>query len=128
MRLTDKQKAEVATDYAAGKSKTEIARKFGVSDVAISKILKKLQSSEKFGKFGQSSETVKTQSEIRREIIDKATNALYGKDYDKLPPEFLLKIIERLSLLEQGTKAADEVRIIIERNVVDLTSDDPDNV
>ena len=37
-RLTDKEKAEVITDYASGKGKTEIAQKFKLSVTAISKI------------------------------------------------------------------------------------------
>ena len=44
-RLTDKQRAEVVTDYASGKTKSEIARKFKVSPNAISKILNKFKSS-----------------------------------------------------------------------------------
>jgi len=39
MRLTDKQKAEVITDFTAGKTKTDIAQKFNISITAVSKIL-----------------------------------------------------------------------------------------
>ena len=90
MRLTDKQKAEVVTDFAAGKSKTDIARKFGISDVAVSKILKKYQSSEKVRKSSESSvtQTKRDQAEIRRGIIEKATLALERKDYESLAREW----------------------------------------
>ena len=44
--LTDKQRAEVITDFAGGKTKSDIARKFNVSPNAISKILNKYKSSK----------------------------------------------------------------------------------
>ena len=46
-RLTDKQRAEVVTDYASGKTKSEIARKFKVSPNAISKILSEEKNGQK---------------------------------------------------------------------------------
>ena len=97
-RLTELEKAEVITDFTAGKTKTEIAKKFSVSITAISKILGNTKSLEKVKKSSKSSK------ELRREIINKATNSLYAKDFNELPPEVLLKIIERLSLLEPEEK------------------------
>lgn len=94
MRLTDKQKREVITDYASGKNITDIAKKFQVSHTAISKILKNAPS------FKVDEKVSKSSKELRKEIINKATNALYGKDFEKLAPDTLLKIIERLSILE----------------------------
>ena len=94
MRLIDEQKREVITDYASGKTITEIAKKFQVSHTAISKILKNAQS------FKVDEKVSKSSKELRKEIINKATNALYGKDFEKLAPDTLLKIIERLSILE----------------------------
>lgn len=93
-KLTEQQKVEVITDFTAGKSKTSIAKKFNVSITAISKILGNTKSLEKVKKSSKSSK------ELRREIICKATNSLYTKNFDELPPDVLLKIIERLSLLE----------------------------
>lgn len=93
-KLASKQKAEVITDFASGKTKSEIAKKFNVSITAISKILKNEKSLEEVQKSSKSSK------ELRAEIKDKATLALYEKDFDKLAPETLLKIIERLSILD----------------------------
>ena len=93
-RLTEKEKVEVITDFTAGKTKTAIAKKFNVSITAISKILGNTKSLEKVKNSSKSSK------ELRREIINKATNSLYAKDFNELHPEVLLKIIERLSLLE----------------------------
>lgn len=108
-RLTDKEKAEVITDFAAGKSKTEIARKFGCSDTAISKILRSSKSLEKV-----ETKLSKSQKELRREIIRKATEALYGKDFEELCPETLLKVIERLSILEGDNAEQDnEIRVTL---------------
>ena len=130
MRLTDRQKAEVVTDFAAGKSQNEIAKKFKVSQAAISKIL---NNRESYGKVIESyidkapEEVAKLREEIQEEIIDRATNALYYKDYAELGAETLLKIIERMTLIREATKKkgdSNEVRIVIERNVVDLTKDD----
>lgn len=50
-RLTDKERAEVVSDYASGKTKSEIARKFKVSPNAISKILSNFKSSKIEKKF-----------------------------------------------------------------------------
>lgn len=93
-KLASKQKAEVITDFASGKTKSEIAKKFNVSITAISKILKNEKSLEEVQKSSKSSK------ELRTEIKEKATLALYEKDFDKLAPETLLKIIERLSILD----------------------------
>lgn len=91
MRLTDKEKAAIVHEFAAGKNKTEIAKKFGVSDTAVSKILQKYQSSkslESLTKFEGSSEKVrKKRKEIRTEIIDSAYEALAEKNYEKLSAE-----------------------------------------
>lgn len=108
MRLTDKQKAEVITDFAAGKNKSDIAKKFNISITAVSKILKNTESLERAKKFSKSS------VEIRREIISRATNALYNKDFDGLPSETLLKIIERLSILDDGKSEDKENKAVVE--------------
>lgn len=108
-RLTDKEKAEVVADFLAGISKSDIAKKFQVSHTAISKILSKVES------FNSDEKVSKSCKELRKEIITKATNALYVKDFDKLAPDTLLKIIERLSLLEPETKHEDEsIKVILE--------------
>lgn len=120
-RLTDKQKSNVITEYVSGKSQSEIARKFKVSPTAISKILKNAESLK-------SGELSLNQKELGTAIISKATKSLYLQDFNKMQPETLLKIIERLSLLykddntsENGSKG--ELKIIVEKKVVDLTKD-----
>lgn len=100
-KLTDKQKREVITDYASGKTKTYISEKFNISITAVSKILKNEKSLEKFNSKPKSLDNENpTQSDIRKGIIKRAYNELYIKDFSKLSPETLLKIVERLSILE----------------------------
>lgn len=111
-RLNPKQKSEILTDYVSGKSQSEIARKFKVSATTISKILKTAESLKNSNKS-------LNREQLGNSIIEKATVALYGKDFNVMHPETLLKIIERLSLLynaengtQNGTKgAANFVRI-----------------
>ena len=119
-RLTERQKAEVITDFAAGKSKTDISQKFKISITAVSKILNNQKSLESAKKFTKSS------AELRKDIIDKATIALYGKDFEDLPSETLLKIIERLSILESNSVIGSEndLKIVVEKKIVDLTKKD----
>lgn len=127
-RLTDKERAEVSMDYASGKRKSEIAKKFKISPTAISKILEKYKSS-KIGKKVQSKSS-KTQRELRQDIIAKATEGLYYKvteEPENLPAETLLKIIERLSLIDNNNKDGSELKIIVEKKIVDLTAKDGDN-
>lgn len=96
MRLSTAQKQEIVTDFASGKSKSEIARKFNVSITAISKIL---NNSEVRDKFNTQLNKFKSNKEYAKEIISTAYNSLLSKNFDKLSAETLLKIIERLSLL-----------------------------
>ena len=98
-RLNPKQKSEILTDYVSGKSQSEIARKFKVSATTISKILKNAESLKNSNKS-------LNREQLGNSIIEKATVALHGKDFNDMHPETLLKIIERLSLLykdENGT-------------------------
>lgn len=117
MRLTDKQKAEVIRDYACGKSQTEIAKKLKISDAAVSKILKaeKVKLSEK--KLNPKLKLNKTQKEMSDEIVEKATVALLEKNYEKMSPETLVKIIERMTFIYKDEKneepiTAIEVRVV----------------
>lgn len=124
-RLTDKEKAEVLTDYAAGKTQEQIAKKFNISKMAVSKTLKTAKSLQNEKKFTR---TNKTQSELRQDIISTATEMLYTRVQDTdnpIAPETLLKIIERLSLLEDGKKDnTGELKIIVEKQIVDLSKKD----
>lgn len=120
-KLTDKQKKEIITEYVSGKSQNEIAKKFQVSHTAISKILK----DEKSFKNGEKSFNA---TELRNAIIEKASNALYGSDFNKMHPETLLKIIDRLSLLQDKVSPdkienGAQLKIVVEKKVIDLTKD-----
>lgn len=122
MRLTDREKQEIITEYATGKSKSAIARKFNCSVPAVSKILTKFKDNESLTKLKDSLNNEES-SVIRGKIIRKATESLYFKDYDSMQPEVLLKIIERLSLLDKEleTTETNELKLIIEKKVVDLS-------
>lgn len=126
-RLTDKEKAEVIADYASGLSKTDIAQKFKVSVTAISKILSNPKSLKNEKKLSEKS--LKSQRELRQDIISKATDALYSKDYDELPAETLLKIIERLSMLDKDTPTSDpqdELKAIVDK-IKEVTAEEVQN-
>jgi transposase len=113
--LTEKQRTEVVTDYAAGKSKTEIARKFGISDTAVSKILKKYKSLESKPIQTNPNLDKRDNKEIAKNIVSKAFNALDTKAFDKMYPETLLKIIERLTFLYgQGNDAKSKLDELID--------------
>ena len=79
-RLTDKEKAEVLTDYASGKTQEEIAKKFTISKTAISKILKTQKSLQNGKKVIKDN---KSQSELRKDIIETATRMLYNRVQDE---------------------------------------------
>ena len=116
-KLTEAQKEQIRIEYAAGASKLQLAKKFGVSDVAIAKLLKKLESSNQTEKF----ECRTSNKDHAKNIIQKAYTALSTKDYDKIHPDTLLKIIERLTgiygaeaLEDTETEAVTEILIEIE--------------
>lgn len=105
-RLNTKQKAEVVKDYASGNNKSEIARKFNVSVTAVSKILDKAESLSDGEEFKPKS--TEEQAKVRRDIISLATDRLFDKVIDgQVGAETLLKIIERLSFLEEKGGASD---------------------
>ena len=126
MKLTDKERAEIVTEYSVGlKSKSDLAKKFNVTVQAISKIL---SSAEKLKKAPKSSNSLNA-VDMRREIVGKATEALYGKNFDKLAPETLLKIIERLSLLDRDTPTSDpqdELKAIVDK-IKEVTAEEVHN-
>lgn len=120
MKLTDKDKQDIISARAVGMSLSEIAEKFTVSKTAISKILKQEKSLRNVQKFTNS-------ADIRKDIISRAETALSEKDFNELAPETLLKIIERLSILEDSKQQGNDLKIIVERKVVDLTNKNGDD-
>ena len=123
MKLTDKERAEIVTEYSVGlKTKSDLAKKFNVSVTAISKIL---ESAKSLKTADKSLNAV----DMRREIVGKATEALYGKNFDKLAPETLLKIIERLSMLDRDTPTSDpqdELKAIVDK-IKEVTAEEVRN-
>lgn len=97
-KLSESQVKEVVTDFASGKSKSDIARKFNVSVTAISKILNNFKVKNEFNQVKN-----KPNREYAKDIISKAYNALYNSNYEKLHPETLIKIIERLTTVYKDT-------------------------
>lgn len=107
-KLNEQDKAEILKQYACGYSASEIAKKFQVSHTAISKILKNAKS------FDIDEKVSKSSKELRKSCISKAENALYGLDYSKLHAETLLKIIERLSILEpKGEEESEQSKVTL---------------
>ena len=100
MKLTNKQRAEVITDFTAGKTKSEIARKFNVSPNAISKILSRYKSSMEQEKVQESSIKVQKSDnkELARDIYNRAMEGLKER-VSKATPTELLKIIEYYNLM-----------------------------
>ena len=123
MALTDKERTQVVTDYASGKSKTEIARKFGISDTAVSKILKKYKSLESKPILTNPNLDNRGNKEIAKDIVRKAFAALDAKAFEKMYPETLLKIIERLTFLYgQGNDSKSKLDELID--AIKIAKDD----
>lgn len=130
MRLTEKQKAEVITDYTAGKSQSEIARKFNVSVTAISKILnnfKSLNNNPKVKKSLTESLNKRDNKEIARDIYYKAMESLQER-VNKATASELLKIIEYYNILynfseENNNDKVEAISITIENGGEDDTED-----
>lgn len=121
-RLTDKERKDVVVEYRAGKSQTDIAKKLNVSVAAVSKILNKAKSKNCETKVKLN----KTQREMSDEIVEKATVALLEKNYDKMSPETLVKIIERMTFVYKDAEKTEPITAI-EVRVVDGAKDDTED-
>lgn len=124
--LTDKQRAEVITDFANGKTKSDIARKFNLSPNAISKILEKYKSSKGKEKV-QSIVQNRDNKEIARDIYYKAMESLQER-VNKATASELLKIIEYYNILynfseENNNDKVEAIAITIENGGEDDTED-----
>lgn len=123
-KLTEAEKKQIQIEYAAGASKSELARKFGVSDVAIAKLLKKVKSSNSNQiepESSNSNQPSKSNRDSARDIVSKAYEALLDRDYSKVQPETLLKIIDRMTdiygaeaLEKEETEEVTEIVVTIE--------------
>lgn len=121
-RLTDKERKDVVVEYRAGKSQTDIAKKLNVSVAAVSKILNKAKSKNCETKVKLN----KTQREMSDEIVEKATVALLKKNYDKMSPKTLVKIIERMTFVYKDAEKTEPITAI-EVRVVDGAKDDTED-
>ena len=129
-KLTEAQKKQIRIEYAAGASQSDLARKFQVSHTAIAKLLKHPKSVQKcskvFGKCLGDSDDEPEQKRLSnrdsaRDIVSKAYEALLDRDYSKVQPETLLKIIDRMTdiygaeaLEKEETEEVTEIVVTIE--------------
>lgn len=119
-KLTEKDRASIIKEYAAGKSVRELAKKFTVSPTAISKILKSVKSLQNEGKSLQKSLQPKQDNQaLAQMIIDKAVAGLV-KDIEKASVKDKLHAIERLSAL-YGIEENKDGKIEFVFEVRDLT-------
>ena len=119
-KLTEKDRASIIKEYAAGKSVRELAKKFTVSPTAISKILKSVKSLQNEGKSLQTSLQPKQDNQaLAQMIIDKAVAGLV-KDIEKASVKDKLQAIERLSAL-YGIEENKDGKIEFVFEVRDLT-------
>ena len=119
-KLTEKDRASIIKEYAAGKSVRELAKKFTVSPTAISKILKSVKSLQNEGKSLQKSLQPKQENQaLAQMIIDKAVAGLV-KDIEKASVKDKLQAIERLSAL-YGIEENKDGKIEFVFEVRDLT-------
>ena len=119
-KLTEKDRASIIKEYAAGKSVRELAKKFTVSPTAISKILKSVKSLQNEGKSLQKSLQLKQDNQaLAQMIIDKAVAGLV-KDIEKASVKDKLQAIERLSAL-YGIEENKDGKIEFVFEVRDLT-------
>lgn len=119
-KLTEKDRASIIKEYAAGKSVRELAKKFTVSPTAISKILKSVKSLQNEGKSLQKSLQPKQDNQaLAQMIIDKAVAGLV-KDIEKASVKDKLQAIERLSAL-YGIEENKDGKIEFVFEVRDLT-------
>ena len=98
-KLTEAEKKQIQIEYAAGASQLELAKKFQVSHTAIAKLLKNQKS------FNETKKVSNRDS--ARDIVSKAYEALLDRDYSKVQPETLLKIIDRMTDI-YGTEALEK--------------------
>lgn len=136
-KLTDNQKREICRLFYGGeKTKAELARSFNVSHTAISKIL---NDAEVAGSFKNLSDETSMESQlsmvayleskksVAQELITVALDSVKGK-IAKASLKDTVNAIEKLATVfkdsgtgENGNVGANELRIVVEKKVVDLT-------
>lgn len=146
-RLTDKEKREICRLYYSGeKTKAELARSFNVSHTAISKILNDDEVAGSFKSLTDETSTecqlsmlafLESKKTVAQELISIALSSVKEK-ISKASLKDTINAIEKLSIVFKDSGAgqdgsgngnANELRIVVEKKVVDLTKgeDDADN-
>lgn len=101
-KLTEAQKTKIITEYAAGATARDIAKSFQISHTTVIKLLKSFKEEAETEKVSNSPEKVSKKVSNRdcaKDIVANAYKALSEYDCKKLPPDFLLKLIERMSAI-----------------------------
>lgn len=141
-KLTDNQKREICRLFYGGeKTKAELARSFNVSHTAISKILNDDKVSEGFKSLSDETSMeshlsmvayLESKKRVAQELITAALDSVKGK-IAKASLKDTVNAIEKLATVfkdsgtgENGSGNTNELRIVVEKKVVDLTKEGED--
>ncbi len=141
-KLTDKEKREICRLYYSGeKTKAELARSFNVSHTAISKILNDDEVAGSFKNLTDETSTecqlsmlafLESKKTVAQELISVALSSVKDK-ISKASLKDTINAIEKLSVVfkdngtgQDGSENANELRIVVEKKVVDLTKGEDD--
>lgn len=127
-KLNNKQKLNIIAEHQNGKSLAELSKVYGVSKTAISKILNKPESLQKFTKSLQQEEekTIlewsaywQSKSEIGQKIADKAFELLLEK-LSKAYAKDLMSILEKMQgLFDKQSKSFDNGSVQVNISIED---------
>lgn len=127
-KLNNRQKLNIVAEHQSGKSLAELSKIYGVSKTAISKILNKPESLQKFTESLQQEQdkTIlewsaywQSKSEIGQKIADKAFELLLEK-LSKAYPKDLMAILEKMQgLFDKQAKSIDNGSIQVNISIED---------
>ena len=98
VKLTEAQKNQIRIEYAAGATARDLGKKFQVSHTSIIKVLKSFKEKAEDEKVSIPEQKLSNRDHAK-DIVANAYKALSEYDCKKLPPDFLLKLIERMSAI-----------------------------
>lgn len=101
----EKRNAKIIREYAVGATLTEIGKKYNLSPRGVSLILHSYKNSKIAQK---TSDNRMTSEEIARYVIEDSLDSLADMPKDKIHPETLLKIIDRLTAIYGTEKTEDK--------------------
>lgn len=132
-KLNNKQKLNIIAEHQNGKSLAELSKVYGVSKTAISKILNKPESLQKFTESLQQEQEQtllewsaywQSKSEMGQKIADKAFDLLFEK-LSKAYPKDLMTILEKMQgLFEKQSKDAENGAIQVNISIEDCKGKD----